>query len=279
MMVSTVSSLFSAGVWIFAILSVMEVTTTEAWTATTHPFSNQSRSSPTVRQKQAERLPPLLAKKKKKGGGGGSAAKGGVKVQVKMLQHVPGTGQLGEVVMVNPVFFDNKLRPNKLARKITDEEVQQDLENKQAKSDDLLRQATSLKDLLDDVHVLTFGDNKTGPDGKKLFGGIGPKKLMESLRKDCKEFDAYSKEFTKQVSILDVEEEETSLVADDEDESSGKYKDYSSSNDSEQSSTKTVVKYSSLPKKDKLTIKETGVYRMKVAITKDLFAKIKIVVE
>ena len=278
-MVSTVSSLFSAGIWIFAILSVMEVTTTEAWTSTNHPFSNQSRSSPTVRQKQAERLPPLLAKKKKKGGGGGSAAKGGVKVQVKMLQHVPGTGQLGEVVMVNPVFFDNKLRPNKLARKITDEEVQQDLENKQAKSDDLLRQATSLKDLLDDVHVLTFGDNKTGPDGKKLFGGIGPKKLMESLRKDCKEFDAYSKEFTKQVSILDVEEEETSLVADDEDESSGKYKDYSSSNDSEQSSTKTVVKYSSLPKKDKLTIKETGVYRMKVAITKDLFAKIKIVVE
>lgn len=270
---------------------------TEAFTTSTRP-SLAAVTVTTTRDlfyTATARIPTSLSgkKKKKSGGGGGSATS--TKIQVKLLHHIAGTGQAGDVILVNPIFFDNKLRPQKLARVITDEEVQAAVEKKQDQSDELMKQARAVKDLLDEEttaddaadaspYVLEFRDNQTGPDGKKLFGGIGPKKLMESLRNDCKEFDAYSKQFTKQVSIIDIEEQET-VVEDDESsdgEQETKYKDYSSSssysgdNSSEEQS---IVKYSSLPKKDKLTIKHTGVFRLKVALNKDLFAKVKVVVD
>lgn len=205
-------------------------------------------------------------------------------MQVKLLQDIPGTGQTGDVILANPVFFANKLRPKKLARVITDEEVQKDLEAKQEKSEALQAEAKSLKELVDysdenddsSSFVLIFLDNQTGPDGKKLFGGIGPKKLTESLRKNCKEFDSYSKKFTKQVSILDIEEQKVVETEAEEKESS--YKDYSSP-EAEEKEKEVSVSYSSLPKSDKMTIKNTGVFRMKISLTKDLFVTVKVVVE
>lgn len=285
MSAAKISLFFSAWLWTSLSLTLTSTIPTEAWFAPS-PIAASPRIC--VQQPCAGSSPTsLFGKKKKKGGsGGGSATKGAAKMQVKLLEHIAGTGQAGDVIMVNPVFFANKLRPQKLARVITDEEVQADLEEKQSQSDELQKQAKAVQDLLDEndsstsSYVLTFSDNQTGPDGKKLFGGIGPKKILESIRKDCKEFDAYSKEFTKQVSILDVEEQE--LVAEDASSSekeSSKYKDYSSYSDKSEETTMSTVKYSSLPKKDKLTIKQTGIFRVKVALTKDLFAKVKVVVE
>ncbi len=275
-------------VWLWASLPLALTSTmqTEAWIAPS-PVVQSPRLG--VQQTSVTSSSTcLFGKKKKKGGsGGGSAAKGAAKMQVKLLEHIAGTGQAGDVIMVNPIFFANKLRPKKLARVITDEEVEEELEKKQSQMDELQKQAKAVRGLLDEddesasSYVLTFSDNQTGPDGKKLFGGIGPKKIMESLRKDCKEFDAYSKEFTKQVSILDIEEQE--IVVEEESSSeneSSKYKDYSSySSNGDEAAPISSVKYSSLPKKDKLTIKQTGVFRVKVALTKDLFAKVKVVVE
>jgi len=289
------SVIFSAWMWLSVILVAVTIETTDAWTTT--PLLLHARTRQQQQQQQQHQPParattttstPLFGKKKKKGGDG--ATKGAAaKIQVKLLQHIAGTGQAGDVILVNPVFFDNKLRPQKLARVITDEEVKANLEEKQSQSDELLAQAQAVRDLLDDSdeessYVLTFHDNQTGPDGKKLFGGIGPKKLTESLRKDCKEFDAYSKQFTKQVSILDVEEQELEVADDDESSSDGgsdskKYKDYSSYSVDNSDEPKAIVSYVSLPKTDKLTIKHTGVFRMKVALTKDLFVKVKIVVD
>jgi ribosomal protein L9 len=251
-----------------------------------HPASTTTTTTSTTARRRtatASRFhTSLFGKKKKKSAAPAASAK----IQVKLLQHIAGTGQAGDVILVNPIFFDNKLRPQKLARVITDEEVQKDLEKKQSKSDELMKQARAVKDLIDEEseasYVLEFKDNQTGPDGKKLFGGIGPKKLMESLRNDCKEFDAYSKQFTKQVSILDIEEQETIVEEGGGEESEGKYKDYSSSSysgDSNDSGEESTVKYSSLPKKDKMTIKHTGVFRLKVALKKDLFAKVKVIVD
>ncbi|OEU12836.1 hypothetical protein FRACYDRAFT_263069 [Fragilariopsis cylindrus CCMP1102] len=144
------------------------------------------------------------------------------KIQVKLLQHIAGTGQAGDVIMVNPIFFDNKLRPQKLARKINDDEVQNDIENKQENTKQCNQEATTIVQLLgteessssSKQYTLSFLDNQTGPDGLKLFGGIGPKKLLDALKLDCNEFDLYSKEHTKLVSIVDVlEEEEMEKVA------------------------------------------------------------------
>lgn len=284
MTAARISLFLSACLWTSLSLALTSTIPTEAWIAAS-PTTARPRLD--IQQACAASPTSLFGKKKKKGGsGGGSATKGAAKMQVKLLEHIAGTGQAGDVIMVNPVFFANKLRPQKLARVITDEEVKADLEKKQSQSEELLKQAKAVQDLLDEddkstsSYVLTFSDNQTGPDGKKIFGGIGPKKILESLRKDCKEFDAYSKEFTKQVSILDVEEQE--IVVEDASSSekeNSKYKDYSSHSDNSEDATKSIVKYSSLPKKDKLTIKQTGIFRVKVALTKDLFAKVKVVVE
>jgi hypothetical protein len=163
---------------------------TEAWIPQWTPSSTPSTRS-IFRHNSANTRPQTSLfgkKKKKKGGGDGGSAT--TKIQVKLLQHIAGTGQAGDVILVNPIFFANKLRPQKLARIITDEEVQKDIDVKQMQSDELLKQAKALKDLIesgdddenDDLgdtsssYFLAFRDNQTGPDGKKLFGGIGPKK-------------------------------------------------------------------------------------------------------
>jgi ribosomal protein L9 len=284
------SHVISAWLWTLVILATATLTIepVEAWTTSPtsglfHRFGARNTAIPTTVGVASPTC--LFGKKKKKMGGGGSS-KSATKIQVKLLQHIAGTGQAGEVVLVNPIFFDNKLRPQKLARVITDEEVQQDLEKKQSQSDELLKQASAVKELIDDgeassSYVLAFRDNQTGPDGKKLFGGIGPKKLLESLRKDCKEFEAFSKTFTKQVSILGVDEQETVESAPGDDGATeSKYKDYSSHSSSKiEQPPEVTLKYTPLPKKDKLIIKHTGVFRMKVALTKDLFAKVKVIVE
>jgi ribosomal protein L9 len=225
-MITATRTSFFFSAWILAVTTTL--IETEAFTTSTRP-SLAAVTVTTTRDlfyTATARIPTSLSgkKKKKSGGGGGSATS--TKIQVKLLHHIAGTGQAGDVILVNPIFFDNKLRPQKLARVITDEEVQAAVEKKQDQSDELMKQARAVKDLLDEEttaddaadaspYVLEFRDNQTGPDGKKLFGGIGPKKLMESLRNDCKEFDAYSKQFTKQVSIIDIEEQET-VVEDDE---------------------------------------------------------------
>ncbi len=266
---------------LFLSLALSMTIQTEAWTT---PFQALNHARPIRSATYTTSPTSLFAKKKKKGGSdGGSATKGGAKIQVKLLEHIAGTGQAGDVIMVNPIFFANKLRPQKLARKITDDEVQADLEKKQMQNDELTKSSKAVQDLLDEgtsSFVLTFKDNQTGPDGKKLFGGIGAKKILESLRTECKEFDEFSKEFTKQVSILDIEEQEIVVEESSSSEKESKYKDYASnSSGSEEESTTTTVKYASLPKKDKLTIKQTGIFRAKVALTKDLFAKVRVVVE
>jgi len=271
--------------WILAAATSMligtEAFTTRATVTTRGLFHHASTTTTTTTTTASRFSTSLFGKKKKKSAAPAASAK----IQVKLLQHIAGTGQAGDVILVNPIFFDNKLRPQKLARVITDEEVQKGLEKKQSESDELMIQATAVKDLIDEEteasYVLEFKDNQTGPDGKKLFGGIGPKKLMESLRKDCKEFDAFSKQFTKQVSILDIEEQEIIVEEGDGEESESKYKDYSSSSYSgdDDSEEQPIVKYSSLPKKDKMTIKHTGVFRLKVALKKDLFAKVKVIVD
>eukprot|EP00536_Pseudo-nitzschia_multiseries_P018253 jgi/Psemu1/315645/fgenesh1_kg.2304_\ len=190
-------AMFLTAWWASAAMLAGTIHISHAWMITTTPTTN-ARSLHHARSTAPS--PPLLTaaerssistgtgtstalfgKKKKKSGGGSAPAS--AKMQVKLLQHIPGTGQAGDVIMVNPIFFANKLRPQKLARAITDEEVQKDLEEKQEKSAALQAEARALKELLDDNDdndsslVLEFLDNQTGPDGKKLFGGIGPKKL------------------------------------------------------------------------------------------------------
>jgi large subunit ribosomal protein L9 len=102
------------------------------------------------------------------------------KIQVKMLKYVEGTGHVGEIVMVTPAFFNNKLRPSSSAIMITDEEVAKeraDAERLKAETD---AKAQALKERLDDLTLVL--KRKAGPDGQ-LFGGVGAKMIVEELTK------------------------------------------------------------------------------------------------
>jgi ribosomal protein L9 len=121
-------------------------------------------------------------------------------VQVKLLKHVAGTGQAGDVVLVNPAYFNNKLRPQQAAKIVSKEEVEAQVAETIAKIASTREQALAWKEVLhsssdtDDMdsthslqsasYVLHLSDNKTGPDGHKLFGGIGVKKLYQELMTD-----------------------------------------------------------------------------------------------
>jgi ribosomal protein L9 len=235
----------------------------------------------------------LFGKKKKKDTTKSSSTV--TKMQVKLLQHIAGTGQAGDIIMVNPIFFDNKLRPQKLARIITDDEVQKDIESNQEDQKQLMDDANAIKDLLGSKeekekskdsdksdYTLSFLDNQTGPDGNKLFGGIGPKKILDALKLDCKKFDVFSKEHTKLVSIIDVQEEKEDEKEEeevDDDADKPKFKSWDDDDNDNDNNDNPSITFKSLPKSDKLTIKRTGQYRLKVSLTKEINVMIRVIVE
>ena len=271
-----------------AILSLS--TTTTAWTTTTTTITTPMRTmTSTTSASTSTSTTALFGKKKKKDTTISNSSVN--KIQVKLLQHIAGTGQAGDVIMVNPIFFDNKLRPQKLARKINDDEVQNDIATNQENTKQCNKEATTIVQILgidsesssssssSSKYTLSFLDNQTGPDGLKLFGGIGPKKLLDALKLDCKEFDLYSKEHTKLVSIVDVlEEEEMEEVADDK-PAFKTWKDDDDDDDDNDDNATPSTTFKSLPKSDKLTIKRTGIYQLKVALTKEINVMIRVIVE
>jgi large subunit ribosomal protein L9 len=101
------------------------------------------------------------------------------KIQVKLLKYVAGSGSIGEVILVTPAFFNNKLRPTKSAEIISDEEVAEQESIKQEKEDKNKAKATEMQEQL--IEITLQLKRKAGPDGQ-LFGGIGPKTIMTELQ-------------------------------------------------------------------------------------------------
>jgi large subunit ribosomal protein L9 len=125
------------------------------------------------------------------------------KIQVKMLKYVEGTGHVGEIVMVTPAFFQNKLRPSASAVMITDEEVTKAKLEAEVLEKETRDKAEALKERLDTVSILLR--RKAGPDGH-LFGGIGPKCIMEELETTIN--DDFLKQ--KSVKIISITNEDGS---------------------------------------------------------------------
>lgn len=101
------------------------------------------------------------------------------KIQVKLLKHVAGTGQAGEVVQVTPAFFNNKLLPTKSAQLITDDQVELEQKKARDRQNEIIKKANELKMQIDELNLEIV--RKAGPDGQ-LFGSIGPKVVMEELK-------------------------------------------------------------------------------------------------
>jgi large subunit ribosomal protein L9 len=156
------------------------------------------------------------------------------KVQVKMLKYVEGTGHVGEVVMVTPAFFQNKLRPSASAIMITDEEVMKEKAEAEARENETRAKAEAMKEQIVDLSLLMV--RKAGPDGH-LFGGIGPKCIMDELSK------AVNDDFLKQkgIRIASISNEDGMDVTGD--------------------------------------IKHTGVYKVSINLTKEIYGSFNIVVQ
>jgi ribosomal protein L9 len=174
-------------------------------------------TNPTLTRRREQELPSSyngvrpdtrLHSKKKTGSTTAPSSSSGTKIQVKLLQHIAGTGQAGDVIQVTPAFYNNKLRPERLAKPITDEEVEKQTEESQQKRQQTLEVVETIQSLLDN-HSVRLSDNKTGPDGHKLFGGIGPKKLIQALideippSEDIREYLSKN----KQVKVLEIVQE------------------------------------------------------------------------
>lgn len=121
------------------------------------------------------------------------------KVQVKLLKHIAGTGQAGDVIQVTPAFFNNKLRPTKAAEVISDEEVEKERAESAAKQKEIDETAAELQEKVGQTTLVL--SRKAGPDGQ-LFGGIGPKLIMSELQ-NVLESDYLKEKWVKVSEVLD----------------------------------------------------------------------------
>lgn len=128
----------------------------------------------------AQRKVSVSTFSKRKGAtGGASPSSATKKIQVKLLKYVAGVGQKGDIVRVSPSVLNNLLRPSQAAQVITDEDVQKELADAAANERDLDRSARLLKNEIEEMTLSIV--RKAGPDGK-LFGGIGPKVIIDELK-------------------------------------------------------------------------------------------------
>lgn len=98
---------------------------------------------------------------------------------MQMLKHVEGTGRVGDVVMVAPAFFENKLHKSNSAKLVTDEEVRAQRAESATKAQEKLQSAQDTADRIKSLESVSF-TKKAGPDGH-LFGGIKPKDILGQI--------------------------------------------------------------------------------------------------
>ena len=122
------------------------------------------------------------------------------KIQVKLLKHVAGTGQAGDVVLVTPPFFNNKLRPTKSATLISDEQVKMEKDEAALAEKERQTKAAAIKEQVEGSALVVT--RKAGPDGQ-LFGGIGAKIIMEELKASTGESDFLDSKPVKITQLMD----------------------------------------------------------------------------
>jgi len=173
------------------------------------------------------------------------------KIQVKMLKTVPGTGQSGDVVLVTPAFFNNKLRPTASAAIISDEQVAEERAAEAARQQEETKQATALQQLLQRDGFSLRLNCKAGPEGQ-LFGAIHAKTILAALSEEIPEVVENSDDAAAEQEFLSQKKRSvklTGLV----DKGSGK--------------------------KMRGDIKHVGEYEATVSLTKNISAKFTVVVE
>jgi large subunit ribosomal protein L9 len=101
-----------------------------------------------------------------------------------MLKYVEGTGHVGEVVMVTPAYYNNKLRPTSSAIVISDEEIEREKSEAEAIEKEINERVEAVKEKLNDFTMILR--QKAGPNGH-LFGAISQKNILSELNELIKD--------------------------------------------------------------------------------------------
>lgn len=149
---------------------------------------------------------PLFAKKSRAGGAKGAPVLKNGKLQVKLLKYVPGTGNIGDVILVAPAFFENKLKKTNSAKIVTDEEVANEKEKLDANQKQREAAAAEMQEKLNEMKVVF--EKKAGPEGH-LFGGIKAKDILNELKTKFPKGSAIE---GKAVKVLKMKDEEGNIV-------------------------------------------------------------------
>lgn len=128
------------------------------------------------------------------------------KLQVKLLKYVPGTGNIGDVILVAPAFFENKLKKTNSAKIVTDEEVANEKEKLDANQKQREAAAAEMQEKLNEMKVVF--EKKAGPEGH-LFGGIKAKDILNELKTKFPKGSAIE---GKAVKVLKMKDEEGNIV-------------------------------------------------------------------
>lgn len=126
------------------------------------------------------------------------------KLQVKLLKHVAGTGSIGEVILVAPAFYQNKLLKTKSARIITDDEVNTEKMKRDSDQTGRKNAATEMALLLVKEESKLEFVKKAGPEGQ-LFGGIKAKDILQTLKSKYPKGNALEGKAVKIISMKDLE--------------------------------------------------------------------------
>lgn len=157
---------------------------------------------------------PLFMARPKKGAAGPKLKNG--KVQVKITKFVEGTGRVGDIVLVAPAFWENKLKKTKSAVLISDEEVASQKALEEQNASDCLSTAKDVGSTISKMELTIR--RKAGPSGN-IFGGVGKKALIEGLKEELPMGSLES----KAVKIETVKEEESGEVLKHDVKKLGKY--------------------------------------------------------
>jgi large subunit ribosomal protein L9 len=117
----------------------------------------------------------LLPRQAKKGGGGAAA-----KIQVLLNDAVEGVGKKNEVVMVNTGYYNNFLRPKKLAAIISDDEVKVKVEKEQEELAAIKQDAINMGLDIEKLGPIVL-KRKTGKNNN-IFGTITHKQIADAIK-------------------------------------------------------------------------------------------------
>lgn len=126
-----------------------------------------------------------------------------MKISVILLDNIKGIGKKDEIVMVKDGYANNFLFPQKKAVAATNENLNKLKQKKDKKINDEKKELSNANNLKNEIHGKKIILNVKAGDNGKVFGSIGPKEIIEAVKKQLN-IDLDKKIITSDARIKDL---------------------------------------------------------------------------